>query len=167
MKWTTLNFGKHIWKTLPQVVFVDADWFFWACTKGVFRKYDCLQYQAEIVYRRATRIKISQLDGKHVVAEYGIDPVQRTFTNVEIVPEDRSPHQGSTGTFRLPYFDLSVPRRLAPYDKSGCKALVRALKVYVFGNARIHLTKKRCEEFFEDESQFDLSPLADTMDDEP
>ena len=30
MKWTTLTFGKHDGKTLPEIIIKDADWFFWA-----------------------------------------------------------------------------------------------------------------------------------------
>jgi len=35
MAWSTLPFGKHKGKTLPQIVFADPDWFFWAeCVQG-------------------------------------------------------------------------------------------------------------------------------------
>jgi hypothetical protein len=29
MIWTTIPFGKHQGKTLPQIVIDDPDWFFW------------------------------------------------------------------------------------------------------------------------------------------
>jgi hypothetical protein len=29
MIWTTVPFGKHQGKTLPQIVIDDPDWFFW------------------------------------------------------------------------------------------------------------------------------------------
>jgi hypothetical protein len=37
MAWSTLNFGKHAGKTLPQIVFADPDWFFWAIETNVFK----------------------------------------------------------------------------------------------------------------------------------
>jgi hypothetical protein len=36
MRWTTLNFGTHEGKSLPQIVISDPDWFFWAVARGVF-----------------------------------------------------------------------------------------------------------------------------------
>ena len=156
MYWSKLTFGKHAGKTLPQIVFVDCDWFFWAYEEGVFEGDGFLQDEAERICRRAVRIRIPRRGAQKVLAEYGIDPALGTFANVEIVLDDRPTHQGSTPTIRLPYFDLSVPRRLARYDKSGCKALVRALKVYVFGDGDYQLTRKRCEEFFENDANFVL-----------
>lgn len=32
--WTTLDFGRHNGRTLPQVVLIDPDWFFYALEKG-------------------------------------------------------------------------------------------------------------------------------------
>ena len=37
MSWSSLEFGKHEGKTIPQVVFSDPDWFFWAIQEDVFR----------------------------------------------------------------------------------------------------------------------------------
>jgi hypothetical protein len=37
MRWVSLNFGKHAGKILPQIILSDADWFFWALNKGVFK----------------------------------------------------------------------------------------------------------------------------------
>ena len=43
------------------------------------------------------------------------------------------------------HFDLSVPRKIAPYDKMGGKIVVRALKHYVFGSENARLTRERRE----------------------
>ncbi len=40
MPWTELPFGKHKGKTLPQVVFSDPDWFYWAVEKNIFKSKD-------------------------------------------------------------------------------------------------------------------------------
>jgi len=37
MAWSILPFGKHKGKTLPQIVFTDPDWFFWAMEENVFK----------------------------------------------------------------------------------------------------------------------------------
>jgi len=36
MRWSTLKSGKYEGKTLPQVLFKDPDYFFWAIEEGVF-----------------------------------------------------------------------------------------------------------------------------------
>ena len=37
MNWATVNFGKHAGKTLPQIIFDDPDWFFWAYENNAFK----------------------------------------------------------------------------------------------------------------------------------
>ena len=37
MSWIKLEFGKHRGLTLPQIMFCDADYFFWAYATGVFQ----------------------------------------------------------------------------------------------------------------------------------
>ncbi|HEV7927526.1 MAG TPA: hypothetical protein VGR14_19400 [Verrucomicrobiae bacterium] len=153
MKWTKLMFGRHYRKTLPEVVFRDSDWFFWAYQIGVL-EINGMQEEAELVSGRATRIRIPQQLGEKLVAEYAFCCIGGKFANVEIVPESRRLHQGSSATIRLPFFDLSVPRRYGPYDKSGSRKLVASVKLHVFGSRSCHLTKERCESFFEDDSNF-------------
>ncbi|MCX6929227.1 MAG: hypothetical protein NT154_39315 [Verrucomicrobia bacterium] len=155
MNWTELMFGKHAGKTLPQVVFADPDWFFWAYECGALERHG-MQDEAEAVYSRATRIRIPQDDGQSLVAEYALCHKDGRFANVELVLESRPLHQGSSPTMRLPVFDLSVPRRFCAYDKSGCRALVDALKVYLFGDPDYRLTKQHCARFFENDANFVL-----------
>jgi hypothetical protein len=45
MRWTTLNFGRHAGRSLPEIVVSDADWFFWAFKVDVFK--DRLAAEAE------------------------------------------------------------------------------------------------------------------------
>lgn len=156
MRWTELTFGKYAGRTLPQVAFADPDWLFWAVEEGVFKGASVLRDDATEVYRRAKRIRIPQDVGEQLVAEYSVCQKDGRFANVEVVPASRCPHQGSSPTMRLPFFDLSVPRRLCAYDKAGGRALVGALKVYVFGDPDYRLTKERCEAFFDDDSNFVL-----------
>jgi hypothetical protein len=37
MSWKTLDFGKYAGRTLPEIIVSDADWFFWARKKDVFK----------------------------------------------------------------------------------------------------------------------------------
>lgn len=52
--------------------------------------------------------------------------------------------------------DLSVPRQIKAYDKSGGQLLVRVVKLYLFGSSTARLTARRCEAFFDDDTNFVL-----------
>ena len=155
MSWSELRFGKHKGKSLPQVLFSDPDWFFWAYEKKVF--HDRLKTEADRIHARATHIRIPDKGDENRVAEYAVHPNQGKFAGMELVPASRPPHKGSTPTFRSKVIDMSIPRRLAPYDKLGCRLLVRSIKFHVFGDEKARMTKERCEVFFDDTSRFALT----------
>jgi len=157
MAWTELWFGKHKGKTLPQLAFADPDYLFWALEEGVFDGKGALEREAEIVGERAQRISLPPSpDGGPRVVEYLIHRPTKKFGLCDVVPADRELHVGSSPAFRGDCFDLSVPRQIARYDKSGCKTMVKSVKSYLFGSSKARMTKKRCEDFFDDEANFDL-----------
>lgn len=154
MAWLTLNFGKHEGKSLPQVLFTDPDWFFWAYHEGVFEKRAGLRVEAERIYRRATAIRIPQNREETTLVEYMLYPGTGKFGGFEIVPKSRPAHEGSTPTLRATNIDMSFPCRLANYDKLGCRILVDGLKSLFFPDVK-RLTRERCEDFFDSPSHFE------------
>src|SRR5206468_2071813 len=124
-----------------------------------------MEDEARMVYGRATCIRIPQPVGERLVAEYALHHSDGKFADVEVVPESRPAHQGSSRTFRLPVFDLSVAHRCCKYDKSGSKALVRTVKFCVFGSSNYRLNRERCERFFEDDANFVFTPLKTEQED--
>jgi hypothetical protein len=153
MPWTELKFGKHKGKTLPQVIFSDPDWFFWAYENKIFR--DGQAAEAERIYQRVTSIRVPQAgDGETYVAEYVIDGVSGTFSHLEIVPSSRPRHVGTSKTHRAPVIDLSLISRICIADKSGYKQMINDIKAYVLEDSERRMTKKRCEEFFDDKKNF-------------
>ena len=156
MPWTSLSFGRYAGMSLPQIVMTDCDYFFWGYSAGAFDNPATLLTQADEVYRKARAIRIPQTGTELLVAEYAVHPAIGKFSGVAVVPASRPKHEGITATFRLPVFDLSVPRGISAYDKSGGKQLVKALKFYVFGDPDCRLTKQLCEEFFEIDANFVL-----------
>lgn len=152
MSWTELSFGKHKGKTLPQVLFSDPDWFFWAVDeKTVFRA--PFVEEAQELHRKATHIKIRQEAPEELLAEYVIHP-SGAFTDLNFVPSSRPRHEGGSRTLRKNCIDLSLPRQFKGYDKLGCKMLVGALKHHYFGDSGYKMTRKRCEEFFDEDDNF-------------
>ena len=156
MGWTPLKFGKYAGKTLPQVLFSDPDWFFWAYEEDVFARYPSVGREAEEIYRRARSIRVPDEDGEPRVAEYTIDPTVHRFGGLELVPASWAPHEGASSCCRRGVIDMMEPRDLAEYDKRGMKMLLSDMKEYLFGDSAFRMTKQRCEEFFDDDDNFVL-----------
>jgi hypothetical protein len=156
MCWSKLWFGRHKGKTLPQVVFKDPDWFFWAVGAGIFKKRGRLLNEAKEIYRKSQSIRIPKNGSKKLVVEYFVHPSTEKFACMEIVPASRPDHVGSSDTFRSEVIDLSVLREISSYDKLGGNLLISNLKYYLFGSSSYRMTKARCEAFFEDDGNFDL-----------
>ena len=151
--WDVVAFGKYQGKgkTLPQVVFDDPDWFFWALENGAFR--ETLAVQADEVGRKAQNIKIPGNDNGELVAEYVMHTPTNKFAGLEIVPKSQTLHSGSRA-LRRDRIDLGIVRRFKKYDKAGGKLLVGCVKHILFGAVRARLTRQRCEEFFDDPKNF-------------
>src|SRR5262245_20324937 len=145
MEWSEVYFGKHKGKTLPQILLSDPDWFFWAIEKNAFKNRRVLQSETEDLDYKARNIKIPNNNDGTLVVEYVVHQPTGKLSSFHIVQASR-PHEGST--LRFPVIDMSVPRRMADYDKLGYKHFLSSLKFYVFGNESARLTRKKCEAFF-------------------
>jgi hypothetical protein len=144
--WTKLDFGKHAGRTLPQVVLLDPNWFFWAFGKGIFP--GPLADEAAILAHRATHIKIPKRKPRTWEVQYRHERDGR-FIGFGFV-DAKSPSYGCVT--RLPYVDLSHVRRGNIHDKRDCRRMIREVRAIYFGG--LNLTKKRCEAFFDRERNF-------------
>lgn len=152
MTYTQLDFGKYKGKTLPQILFKDPDWFFWAYENNVFENRGCIKDEADDINFKARNIRVPQKDEERQLhAEYWFDPKTKKFTHMELVPESRP---RPNHTIRRYVIDLSVPRQVASYDKCGCKNLIKSLKKCLFGNIRERMSKAKCEQFFDNPDNF-------------
>jgi hypothetical protein len=75
MNWSELQFG------LPQVLFSDPDWFFWAYDQETFQGMQ--RREADAIYIRAMHIRIPQPGNEPFVAEYLVHPSVTTAFSVE------------------------------------------------------------------------------------
>jgi hypothetical protein len=152
MIWSPLKFGKFAGKSLPQIVFTDPDWFFWAWGNDVFDKHGP-KVEATKVNERARSIRIPSEDGVERDAVYVLHPVNGKVVGVECLPKGQPYRGGGVGTIRNDVIDLSVPRRLSHYDKTGGKFVACVAKSVLFpGVGRV--TQQRLEAFFDDDSNF-------------
>lgn len=154
MEWLTVGFGKYQGKSLPQIIFTDADWFFNGYEKGYFRK-DHADEAAEI-YRRARAIKVPQRNGQKMAVEYIIHRTGekgiKKFGTMQVIPygpDSRRPNVSAV-------IDFYKPRSLMRNDKTGYKNFVFALKAILFGNRSQRMNRRACEKFFNNNANFDL-----------
>lgn len=154
LTWSIVRFGRHKGKTLPQILFIDPDWFFWAMERNKFKNRGAMEKESEDIYRKARNIKIPNDDDGDKVVLYWIHGPTGKFVRFDIVDADEPDHDGSSSSFRLPVIDMSVPRSIARYDKLGNKYLIKSLKFHVFRSKSRRLTKKKCEGFFDDPGNF-------------
>lgn len=155
MVFTQLNFGKHKNKTLPQIVFSDLDYFIWAYGKDIF-KTSVLKNEANYVYQRIKSIKIPKENHDNYEVEYLIHPPTGKFGRFEIVEKSTPLHKGGSPAFRSKNIDLTVVKSIKEYDKLGSGIMIECLKAYCFGTSSYKMTKKRCEDFINDDSNFIL-----------
>jgi len=151
MSWSELQFGKHIGLTLPQVLFTDPGWFFWALRLPLRGE---VGYEASILAPKATRIRVPQAEGCRLIVEYILDPRGGGLAGVQIIPEAEGGDGGGSTSFTRPWIDLSVPSQLAHYDKTGGKIIISFLKETYFGSTRHRMTRELCSGFFHDPSNF-------------
>jgi hypothetical protein len=155
MYWTKLNFGKHKGKTLPQVILKDADWFFHAYKNSFFK--GVLAQEADELYRRARSIRVPSINGEKMLVEYTIHREGRSgrvkFGTMQLIADG----SGLENLKVAPSIDFYVPRLYAPYDKTGYRNFVVALKTILFGNPSHRMNRKACEDFFNCDDNFDLN----------
>jgi hypothetical protein len=146
MQWSEVNFGKHKGKSLPQILFNDADWFFHAYENGYFS--GVLAQEAHELYRKARSIPVPQRDGQQMLVEYVIHQELRTenqkFGTMRLIGDG----PGLERLFVSSSIDFYLPRQYAKYDKTGYKNFVFALKMIFFGNPSHRMNRQACEDFF-------------------
>jgi hypothetical protein len=147
--WSVLNFGKYKGKTLPQVILHDPDYFFWGVEKDVFNRTPFLE-QATLLHHRARNIKLPKLNLREPRVKYMTDRGGK-FLDFEFGEADTPSDKYEVS--RSDRLDLSVPRQIMHYDKLGSRLLLRSFKQCFF-ERDVRLTKRVCEEFFENCDNF-------------
>lgn len=155
MSWITLDFSKkHKGKTLPQIIFSDPDWFFWAYEEKAFDDNVIMYSEAKQIYKKSRSILIPNNSRNLYEVEYLIHPNTNNFAEFRIVEKNKPIHIGSSSTIRKDVIDFEVVRKIQGYDKTGYKLFLICFKYIFFGSRDYVMTKKRCEVFFENNKNF-------------
>jgi hypothetical protein len=145
MSWSVVPFGKYEGKTLPEIIVLNLDWFFWMLPK----LYGRLGTEARDLARKARAIKIPKRHRRKLEVEYRVD-VDNRFCGFSFVKVESWHSRWAT---RLPYLDLALPLGRKRYDKRTSLILIRDFRLHYFGK-RKRLTKHRCEDFFSNDKNF-------------
>jgi hypothetical protein len=86
------------------------------------------------------------------MALYYIHRPTGKFETIELIPASSAVCHDYD--FTMDVIDLSVPRQIAVYDKCGSKHIILKTKAILFKNPAYKMTKRRCEEFFDDVNHF-------------
>jgi hypothetical protein len=149
MIWTTIDFGKHKGKSLPQIIFKDADWFFHAYENDYFKGVQAREVNE--LYRRARSIKVPQRNGQKMLIEY-FTHYNGKFGMIQLIPA--GPDLGRLNVASS--IDFYMPKSHSPHDKTGYKNFVFSLKAILFGDPSRRMNRRACEDFFNNEDNFDL-----------
>jgi hypothetical protein len=144
--WSILNFGKYADKmSLPEVVLHDPDWFFKAIESNRFEKRGFAAEARDLNFK-ARNIKIPRPATEHWCVYYDFDHRGKFcgFTLAQVPSAEEAYPR---------HLDLSVVHRQERRDKSGNKLLLRDFKTNYFCSL-MKLTRKQCEEFFENPANF-------------
>jgi hypothetical protein len=155
LSWSLLNFGDYRGNTLPQVLFSDPDWFFEAIDKGTFSNKGNLHGEALELNQKARNIKIPPEHGQKLVAYFTHIPSMK-LSHMELVSEPWRQKEGAAPVSCEKVIDMSTPRHMAEYDKLSYSSMLSFIKYILFGDAEVHMTKKRCEDFFDNPDNFKI-----------
>ena len=150
MNWTIVNFGKHKGKSLPQIIFKDADWFFHSYENDYFN--GTLAHEAQELYRRARSIRVPPRNSQKMLVEYFFHSNGK-FGTMHLIPD--GPDLGRLNVASS--IDFYVPRSRSHFDKTGYKNFVFALKAILFGDPSHRMNRRACEAFFNDDENFDMN----------
>lgn len=166
MEWQIIDFGKFEGKgkTLPQILFIDPDWFFHQYEREdsfLKKKY---KQESEKVYYRAKNIKPPL--GKYIKYFIHNDGSSWSFSFIdevdakekfskciggEVFCQDEERLDATYFTI-LDRIDMSFPHKKKSYDKLGNKLFIKSFKDYILQTKVI--TKQKAEIFFSNEENF-------------
>lgn len=169
MNWSKINFGtnkKVLNKTLPQIMFIEPDWFYtqYEYKDSFLRKK--FAKEAEMIYKRSRTLK--PLNGHYIKYFLFCDGTSDGFSPISIQEaETKFKECIETGNYCqdigmfdsqqfmiMKRLDMRYPKFLQNYDKKSYKIFLNEIKEYLSLSKRI--TEEKAIEFFENDDNFIL-----------
>jgi len=154
MDWTRIHFGNYRGKNLPEIIFEDADYFFFLYENGFF--HGDLEKEANYLYPRARSIKVPSKNNKKMLIKYFFNRNEKSrrvkFYKMKLIPDGSDRGRSNVSS----WIDFYLPRSPSNFDKTGYENFVMGLKSILFNNPVLRMYHNACEEFFNDKNNFDL-----------
>jgi hypothetical protein len=147
--WLPVPFGKHIGKTLPELLINDPSYFFWALAKGIFL--GKLSHQAQIVAARARHVlpPISEPNDHQYAMRFNERGKLESVAIMKMAPD-------LGDVLPLRHFDFSVFCLLGRREAKTKVKILNWLKGELFGREG-PISQEACEAFLSDDDNFDLT----------
>lgn len=149
--WTLLTTRPHAGKTLPEVMLDDPDYVLRGLEAGLFQ--GLLLLQAREICRRAARIRPCLGAPDDVAVLYSLHPFDTDEFGGYVVLRRSNrwfAEYRASSAAESPYFDLTMPRRLASKDKDGVHVVLGGVKLEYFGSVYAVVSQEEAEDFFSD-----------------
>ena len=161
MDWTRIHFGKYRGKNLPEIIFEDADYFFFLYENYFF--HGDLEKEANYLYPRARSIKVPSKNGKKMLIKYFFNRNEKSrrvkFYKMKLIPDGSDRGRSNVSS----WIDFYLPRSRSHFDKTGYENFVMGLKSILFNNPVLRMYSHNWQEFFDDEDNFDLRRVRDVQ----
>jgi hypothetical protein len=161
MDWTRIHFGKYRGKNLPEIIFEDADYFFFLYENYFF--HGDLEKEANYLYPRARSIKVPSKNGKKMLIKYFFNRNEKSrrvkFYKMKLIPDGSDRGRSNVSS----WIDFYLPRSPSNFDKTGYENFVMGLKSILFNNPVLRMYSHNWQEFFDDEDNFDLRRVRDVQ----
>ena len=157
--WLDLRFTKYKGRSLPEIIFLDPNWFFWSCEQKIFKANinEMLAYQADSLFKKSTHIKPPFIGKGRPIVQYFVNQRSGKFSHIKVVSDTIMPSElGGAPLLTKTVIDWSVPRNLSFYDRAGTESIVRQTKELFFG-VDFHMSRARAEDFFDKDRNFDMT----------
>ena len=155
-----IRFGKHKGKTLEWIFWNDPGYVYWMVEKNIhqdankFRHHE--RQRIQDLLRKAAHLRIP---GTCIYCKAGkpnsrMIMVQHTsggLTSIDFDCDTCHPPGGGWTAMTPSFYTPDIFRK---YDKTGGKFLVQSLKYAYFGSSSYRMTKKRIEDFWDNDANF-------------
>jgi hypothetical protein len=149
MNWHRLGRGTYSGKTLPEVMLEDPDYVLEGRAANELE--GPMRAEANEIRRRVAHMEVPRVDGEEpVVVFYNLRP-DRSYGGLAIVPRSsrRLPEYARAAAAHTDgFFDLTVPRRIAPRDRASTLEALQAFVHHCLG------ARQTLGEFLQDERNF-------------
>jgi len=148
---SSLKGGKYAGRSLPQILFLDPDYFFWAVeNQSVSRTFGNRGREAIV---EGASYQNSQTGSWKLVCWIFLHAREQVL----LVPICRP---RAAGTCRFKHHEEIKTYRyvrcswIMPLRQERLQRFIKNLKRHLFGNSATRMTAERCEEFFDDRDNF-------------